>query len=125
MKTLDGINIWNRSCDLAIQTHRTLHECHDSGFRNLVTQASLAIASNVAAGYERDSQTQCRRFLETAKGACAELRTQLYIAGELGIIDNGQSIDLIAESLKISSMLQGLLNNHPEKTQHKPAPNST
>ncbi len=118
MKTLDGINIWNRSCDLAIQTHRTLHECHDNGFRDLVTRASLAIASNVAAGYERTSQAQRRRYLENAKGSCAELRTHLYIAGELGIIDNGQSIDLIAESLKISSMLQGLINDYREKTRN-------
>lgn len=125
MKTLDGINIWNRSCDLAIQTHLTLRECHDNAFRDVVTRASLAIPSNVAEGYERNSKAQCRRFLENAQGSCAELRTQLYIAGELGIIDNGQSIDLIAESLKISSMLQGLINDYRKKTQPIRMPNTT
>lgn len=110
MTTLDGINLWNRSCDLAIQTHRTLNECRDNGFRDLVTRASLAVASNVAEGYEHKSRRQCREFLEHAKGSCAELRTQLYIAAELGIIDNDRSIDLIAESLKISTMLQDVID---------------
>jgi four helix bundle protein len=116
MKTLDGINLWNRSCDLAIQTHRTLNGCRDSGFRDALTRASLALASGVADGYERDSRRQSRRCLQNAKGSCAELRTQLYIAGELGIIDNEQSIDLIAESLKISTMLQAVL----DEQRHRP-----
>jgi len=117
MKTLDGVNIWNRSCDLAIQTHRSLNGCRDDGFRDLVTRASLAVASNIAEGYDRDSRRQCREFLLNAKGSCAELRTHLYVAGELGIIDNEQSIDLIAESLKISTMLQGLINDYQKKAR--------
>jgi four helix bundle protein len=124
MKTLDGVNIWNRSCDLAIQTHRSLHGCRDNGFRDLVTRASLAVASNIAEGYERDSRRQCREFLQNAKGSCAALRTHLYIAGELGIIDNDQSIDLIAKSLEIATMLQGLINDYQKKTRRGRMTNS-
>ena len=110
MKTLDGINIWNRSCDLAIETYRTLNECRDTGFRDVVTRASLAVAANIAEGYEHGSQRHRRRYLENARGSCAELRTHLYIASELGIIDGLRSTDLIAESLKLSTMIQTLID---------------
>ena len=120
MKNLDGINIWNRSCDLAIQTHQTFNTCNDTGFRDLVTRASLAVASNIAEGYDRSSRRRCRQFLRDAKGSCTELRTQLYIAAELGVINNERSIDLIAESLKISTMLQDLIHKYRKKPRWDP-----
>jgi four helix bundle protein len=120
MKTLDGINIWNRSCELAIQTHRTVSKCDDADFRELPTKTSVAVASKVAEGYDRNSRRQCRQFLRDAKRACAELRTHLYIAAELGIIDNGQSVDLIAESLKISTMLESLIREYRKKDSPDP-----
>ncbi|TDJ68670.1 MAG: four helix bundle protein [Proteobacteria bacterium] len=111
MKNLDGINVWNRSCNMAIRTHKALGPCPDPNFRERITRASLAVASNIAAGYERNSTWQFRQYLNKANGSCAELRTQLYIAAELGIIDHAQSTNLIAETLEISTLLRSLITS--------------
>jgi four helix bundle protein len=50
------------------------------------------------------------RFLRIAKGSAAELRTQLYIALQIGSIPNkARQRELIAELKELSSMLQGLI----------------
>jgi four helix bundle protein len=55
------------------------------------------------------NETQSRiyiRFLHIANGSAAELRTQLYISGEIGLLDKETVNELVAELKHISAMLQ-------------------
>lgn len=63
-----------------------LKDCKDYGLRDQMTRAAVSIASNIAEGAERDSKAEFVRFLHIAKGSSAELRTQLYIAEQIGVI---------------------------------------
>ena len=65
--------------------------------------------SNIAEGAERDSDREFARFLRIAKGSAGELRTQLYIAHELGYIEKPELDRLTGEALQISRMLHGLV----------------
>jgi four helix bundle protein len=120
MRTMDGINVWNRACDFAIQTYKTLSSIPDSSLRDQITRTSLAVASNIAEGYEHKSPRQFCQYLDVAKGFCVQLRTHLYVAGELGFIDSEQSTSLIAESLELSTMLQSLINWCQKKAIDEP-----
>jgi len=48
-----------------------------------VQRSALSVPSNVAEGYERNSNKEFIRFLNIAKGSSGELRTQLYISRKL------------------------------------------
>jgi four helix bundle protein len=109
MKSLDTVNAWSRASDLAIKTLATLSACDDPSLRQQTTLAALKVAAKIASRYEYRSPQQCRDQLITANGSCAELRTHLHIACELGIINNQQSVGLIQESLEISIMLRELI----------------
>ena len=76
-----------------------------------MTRAAVSIASNIAEGAERNSKAEYIRFLHIAKGSAAELRTQVYIAQQIGIYQNIQTTELITELKEISSMLQGLIKS--------------
>jgi len=52
----------------------------------ILTQG-VSIPSNTAEGAERDSKAEFIRFLHIAKGSAAELRTQVYIARQIGVVD--------------------------------------
>ena len=65
--------------------------------------------SNTAEGYERNSPRDFVRFLNIAKGSIGELRTQLYIARELGYLEKEIFEDLLERSKEISAMLAGLI----------------
>lgn len=109
MKNLEGVNAWNRACDLAIRTYQSITACGNPSFRDQLTRTSLAVASNIAEGYELDSPERISAHLIDARGSCAELRTYLYVAGELGLIDSLQSNGLIAQSLEISTLLETMI----------------
>ena len=109
MDALHSLSIWNRACELAIQTYTLIHECEDDVFRERVTAASLALAAQIAAGYERSSVRQFAHFLERARSSCAELRTQLYLAAQLDLITLQRSTELMQESIEISRQLQSLI----------------
>ena len=75
-----------------------------------MTRSAVSIPSNIAEGAERDSKQEYIRFIHIAKGSAAELRTQLYIASEIGLLDKTTAGELVAELKQISAMLQSAAN---------------
>jgi four helix bundle protein len=107
-QSFENLEVWQRGCRLAVDVFETFSSCRNFTMQDQVQRAALSIPSNVAEGYERDSNKEFVRFLNISKGSCGELRTQLYISRELHFIKKGDSDRLITESKEISAMLHGL-----------------
>jgi four helix bundle protein len=88
--SFENLDVWKRSTRLAVDVYRALQGCRDLALKDQMTRAAVSIASNIAEGAERDSRPELIRFLNIAKGSAAELRTQTYIAIEVGVI-NGEA----------------------------------
>ena len=58
----------------------------DFGLRDQMRRAAVSILSNIAEGYERDSDAEFGKFLAIAKGSAGEVRAQLYIARDRNYI---------------------------------------
>lgn len=71
-------------------------------------RAAVSIASNIAEGAERDSKKEFVRFLHIAKGSAAELRTQMYIAANVGAVKHEEQQEIVAELETLSKMLHQL-----------------
>lgn len=108
-RSFEELEIWKRACALAVRIYNMLKGCRDYAFKDQMTRAALSIASNISEGAERDSKAEFIRFLNIAKGSAAELRTQLYIAGQAGIIRADESEEFIREGKELSSMMHGLI----------------
>lgn len=109
MDVFEKLDVWKRSCRLSVNVYGALHSCRDYGIRDQITRSALSAPSNIAEGYERDSGKEYMRFLRIAKGSCGELRTQLYIAREIGVLEAQQARDFISEAVEISKMQRGLI----------------
>ena len=80
----------------------------DFGLTNQIQRASVSIMSNLAEGFERNGQREFLQFLSTAKASCAEVRSQLYIAFDVGYLDRSQFDHLFALAEEVGRVIGGL-----------------
>ena len=104
----ENLEVWQRARRLSVAIYRNLTDLKDRTFRDQITRSSLSMPSNVAEGFERQSQKDCIVFLSYAKGSCGELRTQIYIGMDIGYIPKDVGQQWLAEATEISLMLGGL-----------------
>lgn len=113
--TFEDLEVWKKACRLAVRLYSLLRENRDYSLKDQMLRAAVSIASNIAEGSERNSLVDFRRYLSVAKGSAAELRTQVYISGSIGVLNQEDTLELVDELKVISKMLQGLATSLKEK----------
>jgi four helix bundle protein len=109
MEAFERLDVWKRSSRLCVTLYRELKDCKDWGFKDQITRSALSVPSNIAEGHDRNSRKEYVQFLRIAKGSCGELRTQLYIGGEAGLLDKVFASALVDETNQISRMLGSMI----------------
>lgn len=109
MQTFEQLAVWRRAARLSSDIYKGLKKLRDWGFRDQITRASLSIPSNIAEGYERETNKDFLKFLHYAKGSAGELRTQIYIGIAIGYIDKTTGRHWLNEAKQISKMLAALI----------------
>jgi four helix bundle protein len=80
----------------------------DFGLQRQVQRAAVSIMANLAEGFERCRMKEFHQFISVAKSSCAELRSHLYVAADVGYIDSGQFEALKEKAGELSRILGGL-----------------
>jgi four helix bundle protein len=81
----------------------------DYGLRDQIRRAAVSIMSNIAEGFERGSSKDFRHFLVVSKASPAEVRSLLYVALDLGYIDDDTHTELSGQATTISRQLAGFI----------------
>ncbi len=108
-KRFEDLEVWKSAYKLSVEIYRKFSSCKDYAFKDQITKSALSIPSNIAEGFERNTNKEFIHFLYIAKGSCGELRTQLYIAMEIGILGKNDGEKLIKDAESISYMLNALI----------------
>ncbi len=111
----EDLEVWKEGMRLAVKIYRSLEACRDYGLRDQMQRAAVSIPSNIAEGFERSTNKDFIRFLYISKGSCAELRTQVYLAVETGMMEKPAGDDILETTKKISAMLYQLIKVRNEK----------
>jgi four helix bundle protein len=110
-QSFESLEVWKRGCRLARHVYEAWKDSNEFGLKDQMTRAAVSIPSDIAQGHERGSDADFVRFLKTAQGSAAELRTQAYIAASTKLLDRDRASRIINECKEIGAMLQGLANS--------------
>jgi four helix bundle protein len=119
-QSFENLEVWQRGCRLAVDIFQTFESCKYLNLKNQIERAGLSVPSNIAEGAERGGGKEFGQFLKIAKGSSGELRTQLYIASKLNLIEPKNAQRLVNESKEISAMLEGLRKTVIKPPKPKP-----
>ena len=106
----EKLEVWRRSARLSAELYKATRDLRDFGFRDQITRSGLSVPSNIAEDMSRRSSKEKYRFLDIAKGSCAELRTQIYIGIDIEYLNRGMASRWLTETREIAAMLTGLMN---------------
>ena len=81
---------------------------NDFSLRDQIRRACVSIMSNIAEGFDRAGRNEFHQFLVIAKGSCAEVKTQLYIARDIGYVDDKCFTHLQKLAEEVSRIIGGL-----------------
>lgn len=109
IEKFEDIVAWQKGMELCKLTYSITNADtfkQDYGLKDQMRRAWVSIVSNIAEGFERSSDKDFARFLYMAKGSDGELRTQLYIAKEVGNIGGSEfdrTLNLVKETSRLLS----------------------
>jgi four helix bundle protein len=111
VERFEDLIAWQKACKLThkiYQVSRTGEFAKDFRLSSQIQSAAVSMMSNVAEGFERGRLGEFHQFLSTAKASCAELRSQLYVALDVGYLDDRSFQDLRLQAEEVGRIIGGL-----------------
>jgi four helix bundle protein len=102
---------WQKARKLTAEIYRVTGEGkfgRDFGLRDQMRRAAVSIMSNLAEGFERGRASEFHQFCSVAKASCAEVRSQLYIAFDVGHLTQSVFENLLAQAQEVGQVIGGL-----------------
>jgi len=111
----EDIEAWQTAHELTrIVYELTKHVefARDYGLSNQMQRASVSIMSNIAEGFESRTNILFKDYLGRAKASSGELRAQLYIAKDIGYLNENEFSQLYELCDKCSRQISRFMQYH-------------
>ena len=121
IRRFEEIDAWKVARELCLKIGTIIDEgSFKKSFRLIaqVESSSGSIMDNIAEGFERGTRAEFIQFLGYSKGSCGEFRSQLYRASDSKYLTQEQFDELYSLAVRISAMLQKLIE-YLQKTEVK------
>ncbi len=109
--TFEDLIAWQKARHLAGRVYamtRATKFSADWSMARQMQRAAVSIVSNIAEGHERGGNKDFARFLLMAKGSCAELRAQTYLATDIGLLTADEGQELLRLAGEVGRLIGGL-----------------
>jgi four helix bundle protein len=106
----EEIEAWKEARMLVKEIYAGFSNCRDFSFKDQIQRAAISIMANIAEGFERKTNKEFINFLSIARGSCAEVKSLLYTASDIGYIDSSLFNSLYGRSSKINGLLNGFIS---------------
>jgi four helix bundle protein len=110
--SFEEIISWKKSREFNLKIYRVTENQYfkkDFDLTRQIRRASISISSNIAEGFERNTDKEFIYFLYVAKASAGEVRSQIYLALDLNYISIEISENLLNDITEISKLLGGFI----------------
>ncbi|HEY6138464.1 MAG TPA: four helix bundle protein [Thermoanaerobaculia bacterium] len=127
IERFEDIVAWQKARKLVTAIYkltRTEPFRQDYALRNQLRSSAISIPANIAEGFERNRTREFHQFLSIAKASCAELRTYLYIVGDIEYATPEETERLMSAAREVTNYIGALRSSvaknlrRPHSTQH-------
>ncbi len=112
------LKVWQEGRILATIIYQQLKKFPKNeqyGLSDQMKRAAVSIPSNIAEGFGRATAKEKSQFYYIAKGSLAELETQMYIASDVGYLNESELEKLLQQAELTHRLLQGLIKANKER----------
>ena len=110
-QSFESLRVWHLARRLNVQIYSVAGKdlfARDFALREQICRASISVMSNIAEGHERSGNREFVHFLSVAKSSCGEVRSQLYVAEDVGYIGSNNAAELRGAAANLSRKIQAL-----------------
>jgi four helix bundle protein len=114
VERFEDLIAWQKARRLTAEIYRVTKEgAFASDFRlsGQIQRAAVSTMSNIAEGFERRGIGEFHHFLVIAKASCAEVRSQLYVALDIGYLQREDFDRLMKQADEVARIIGGLLTH--------------
>ncbi len=111
VERFEDLVAWQKARELTRQIYRATRDgafAKDFALREQIRSASTSIMSNIAEGFERGGRGEFHQFLVIAKGSCAEVRSQLYVALDAEYLSESAFQQLQEKAVEVAKIVSAL-----------------
>jgi four helix bundle protein len=111
IERFEDLIAWQKARELTQAIYQVSRQgalAKDLGLARQIQRAAVSIMSNIAEGFERRGRREFHQFLSTAKASCAEVRSQLYVAFDVGYLGESDFLQLLAQAEEVGRVVGGL-----------------
>lgn len=107
-----NLSAWKAAKALAVEVYRVVNVAavrNDFALVDQLRRAAISVPSNIAEGAGRESNQDALRFLYIARGSLGELRTQVEVMQEAGLLEARICESLLGRAEETGRLLGGLV----------------
>jgi four helix bundle protein len=112
MRDFLELKVWGKAHPLVLAIYKISAGFPQKEIYTLTSQirrAAISIASNIAEGCGRSTETEFARFLQIAMGSASEVEYQVLLARDLGSLNSLEFEKLDSNVPEVKRMLTGLI----------------
>jgi len=107
-----NLDVWKESRKLVSIVYslaKNFPEEEKFGLTSQIKRAYISIPSNIAEGLGGNSKKETRQFVYIAKGSLYEVETQIYLALDLGFLQENQTEEIFNQITTVRKLIIGFI----------------
>lgn len=111
VENFEDLIVWQQAIDLLGELVEKYGDLHIFWYRDQLLRAATSISSNIAEGFERETNKEFARFLFISRASCAEVRSLLYAGIKCKYLEPAEVDSIIGNTKKLSFLIYKLIRS--------------